>query len=50
MHIPPPEEASFSENVQSVTIGEEEELYIPPPSCEAVLPENVQFVTVGEDE
>ena len=39
--------AVFAENVQLVTVGEEDSLYIPPPQ-KAVLLEKMQLVTVGE--
>jgi hypothetical protein len=46
--IPPPDVAELRENVQLVTVGEEEWLCIPPPDV-AELRENVQLVTVGEE-
>ncbi len=47
LHIPPPVLAELPENVQLVSVGEEEsQLDIPPPE----LPEKVQLVSVGEEE
>jgi hypothetical protein len=36
--------------MQLVTVGEEEELRIPPPWYSAVFAVNVQLVTVGEED
>jgi len=49
LHIPLPTPVKLLENVQLVTVGEEESLYIPPPLSVVVLLENVQLVTVGEE-
>ena len=49
----PPDAALFSEKVQSVNVGDEDEQLTPPPELYvpgAWLPANVQLVNVGEDD